>query len=148
MRSLLRTGFEFLERGADTIFGPRLNPIPQLGALGFFLFWIVAVSGIYLFIFFDTGVVDAYNSIERITHNQWFAGGVLRSFHRYASDLMVVVLAIQATREFALDRYRGAYWFSWVTGVPLYWLLHALWITVCLLVCATLALTMEHSSTV
>lgn len=139
MRSLLRTGFEFLERGADTIFGPRLNPIPQLGALGFFLFWIVTVSGIYLFIFFDTGVVDAYNSIERITHNQWFAGGVLRSFHRYASDLMVVVLAIHATREFALDRYRGAYWFSWVTGVPLIWLLYASGITGYWLVWDTLA---------
>ncbi|MCC6948397.1 MAG: cytochrome b N-terminal domain-containing protein [Bradyrhizobiaceae bacterium] len=129
MRSLLRNGFEFLERAADTIFGPRLNPIPQLGALGFFLFWIVAVSGIYLFIFFDTGVVDAYNSIESITHRQWFAGGVLRSFHRYASDLMVVVLVVHATREFALDRYRGAYWFSWFTGVPLIWLLYASGIT-------------------
>lgn len=129
MRPLLRTGFELLERAADAIFGPRLNPIPQLGALGFFLFWIVAVSGIYLFIFFDTGVVDAYDSIERITNGQWFAGGVIRSFHRYASDLMVVVLAIHATREFALDRYRGAYWFSWITGVPLVWLLYASGIT-------------------
>jgi len=129
MRAFMRTGFEFVERAADAIFGPRLNPIAQLGALGFFLFWIVAVSGIYLFIFFDTGVVDAYDSIERITNGQWYAGGVIRSFHRYASDLMVIVLAIHATREFALDRYRGAYWFSWITGVPLIWLLYASGIT-------------------
>jgi ferredoxin/coenzyme F420-reducing hydrogenase delta subunit len=122
-------GFEYLERGADRIFGPRLNPLAQLGALGFFLFWIVAVSGIYLFIFFDTGVVDAYASVEAITHPQWFAGGIMRSFHRYASDLMVVVLAIHVLREFALGRYRGVRWFSWVTGVPIIWMLYASGIT-------------------
>jgi ferredoxin/coenzyme F420-reducing hydrogenase delta subunit len=129
VRSLLRIGFEHLERGADRIFRPHLNPLGQLGALGFFLFWIVAVSGIYLFIFFDTGVVDAYTSVEAITHAQWFAGGVMRSFHRYASDLMVVVLVIHMLREFALDRYRGVRWFSWFTGVPIIWMLYASGIT-------------------
>jgi ferredoxin/coenzyme F420-reducing hydrogenase delta subunit len=129
VRSLLRTGFEYVERGADRVFGPHLNPFSQLGALGFFLFWIVAVSGIYLFIFFDTGVVDAYTSVESITHAQWFAGGVMRSFHRYASDLMVVVLVIHVLREFSLDRYRGAHWFSWITGIPIIWMLYASGIT-------------------
>jgi ferredoxin/coenzyme F420-reducing hydrogenase delta subunit len=129
VRSFLRAGFEYVERGADRVFGPRLNPLAQLGALGFFLFWIVAVSGIYLFIFFDTGVVDAYDSIEAITHAQWFAGGVMRSFHRYASDLMVVVLVIHVLREFSLDRYRGARWFSWITGIPIIWMLYASGIT-------------------
>jgi ferredoxin/coenzyme F420-reducing hydrogenase delta subunit len=129
VRFLLRIGFEYLERGADRIFRPQLNPLAQLGALGFFLFWIVAVSGIYLFIFFDTGVIDAYASVEVITHAQWFAGGVMRSFHRYASDLMVVVLVIHMTREFALDRYRGVRWFSWLTGVPIIWMLYASGIT-------------------
>jgi ferredoxin/coenzyme F420-reducing hydrogenase delta subunit len=129
VRPLLRTGFEYLERGADRIFQPQLNPLVQLGALGFFLFWIVAVSGIYLFIFFDTGVVGAYTSVEAMTHTQWFAGGVMRSFHRYASDLMVVVLAVHMLREFALDRYRGVHWFSWFTGVPIIWMLYASGIT-------------------
>ena len=46
MRSWLRIGFEYIERGADRIFQPQLNPLAQLGALGFFLVWIVAVSGI------------------------------------------------------------------------------------------------------
>ena len=129
MRAVLRSSFEYLERGADLIFGPKLNPVAQLGALGFFLFWIVAVSGIYLFIFFSTGVVEAYSSVESITHAQWFAGGVMRSFHRYASDLMVVVMVIHATREFSLDRYRGVRWFSWLTGGPIIWFLYASGIT-------------------
>jgi ferredoxin/coenzyme F420-reducing hydrogenase delta subunit len=129
VRAFLKAGFEYVERGADHVFGPRLNPLAQLGALGFFLFWIVAVSGIYLFIFFDTGVVDAYESVESITHAQWFAGGIMRSFHRYASDLMVVILVLHPLREFAYDRYRGVRWFSWITGIPIVWLLYASGIT-------------------
>ena len=81
---------------------PALNPLAQLGALGFFFFWIVAVSGIYLFIFFDTGIERAYQSVENLTQYHWYHAGVMRSFHRYASDLMVVMLVDPpAARVFA-----------------------------------------------
>ena len=65
IRRVLRAGFELIERPFDRLFGPSLNPLAQLGALGFFFFWIVAVSGIYLFIFFDTGIERAYQSVEQ-----------------------------------------------------------------------------------
>src|SRR5208337_121303 len=48
----------------------------------------------------------------------WYAGGLMRSFHRYASDGLVVVMLVHLLREFSLDRYRGVRWFSWLTGVP------------------------------
>lgn len=102
--------------------GERWNPLSQLGALGFFLFWIVVVSGIYLYVFFDTSVAAAYPSVERLTIGQWYAGGVMRSLHRYASDAFMVVLVLHAAREFALGRYRGVRWFAWITGVPIVWL--------------------------
>jgi ferredoxin/coenzyme F420-reducing hydrogenase delta subunit len=53
----------------------------------------------------------------------------MRSFHRYASDLMVVSMALHLLREFSLDRYRGVRWFSWFTGVPLVWFLYVSGIT-------------------
>jgi len=118
LRRVLRYGFELIERPFDRLFGPALNPIAQLGALGFFFFWIVAVSGIYLFIFFDTGIERAYQSVEWMSNAHWYHAGVMRSLHRYASDLMVVMVACHLLREFAYDRYRGARWFSWFTGVP------------------------------
>jgi len=129
IRSMLRRGFELIERPFDWLFSPALNPVTQLGALGFFFFWIVAVSGIYLFIFFDTGIERAYESVEYITNEQWFHAGVMRSLHRYASDLMVVMVAVHLLREFAYDHYRGVRWFSWVTGLPIIWLLYASGIT-------------------
>jgi ferredoxin/coenzyme F420-reducing hydrogenase delta subunit len=129
IRSVLRTGFALIEQPFDRLFGPALNPLAQLGALGFFFFWIVAVSGIYLFIFFDTGIERAYQSVEHLTRDQWFHAGVMRSFHRYASDLMVVMVATHLLREFAYDRYRGVRWYSWFTGLPIIWLLYASGIT-------------------
>jgi len=129
VRSVLRRGFEVIERPFDRLFGPALNPLAQLGALGFFFFWIVAVSGIYLFIFFDTGIERAYGSVQHLTVDYWFHAGVMRSFHRYASDLMIVMLVVHVLREFAYDHYRGVRWFSWLTGVPLIWLLYTSGIT-------------------
>ncbi len=129
VRGGLRRIFDAAERGLDRLAGPMLNPLAQLGALGFFLFWIVAVSGIYLFMLFDTGVENAYASVEWYTTRHAWHAGVMRSFHRYASDLMVVVMALHLLREFSRDRYRGARWFSWVTGVPVIWFLYMSGIT-------------------
>lgn len=106
-------------------FGDRLNPFYHLGSIGFFLFWIVAGSGLYLYAFFDTSVSGAYDSVEALTHGQWWAGGILRSAHRYASDAMVIVMLIHMLRCFAFDRFRGFRSFSWLTGVALIWLVYA-----------------------
>ncbi len=119
----IRWLFEWLELVFDGPFGPAWNPIRQLGTLAFFFFWIVAVSGIYVFIVFDTSVAGAYQSVEYMTNEQWYLGGVMRSLHRYASDAMVACMALHLVREFSMDRYRGARWFAWFTGVPVIWLL-------------------------
>jgi ferredoxin len=104
------------------VFGAKWNPLYQLGALGWFYYWIVIISGIYLYIFFDTGVTQAYESLEYLTHEQWYAGGIMRSLHRYASDALVVMMMVHLLREFAMDRFRSSRWFAWFTGVPMLWL--------------------------
>ena len=128
-RALLRRGFDRFERVLDRAFGADWNPLAQLGPLGWFLFWIVAVTGVYLFIFFDTGVTDAYASVSWLSSDHWWHAGVARSLHRYASDLMVLVMFTHLVREWAMDRYRGRRWFSWVTGVPVIWFVYLSGIT-------------------
>jgi coenzyme F420-reducing hydrogenase delta subunit/ferredoxin len=119
---MLRVAFMWSEDCLDRPFGPAWNPLYHLGGLGFFYYWVVAVSGIYVYIFFDTGLSEAYESVEYLTHDQWYLGGVMRSLHRYASDGMVVMMLLHMLREFALDRHRGSRWFTWVTGMPILWL--------------------------
>jgi len=119
LRHALRRLFDGADALFDRSFGPAWNPLHQLGALGFFFYWIVLATGIHLYIGFDTSVTAAYTSVETLSRSAWFLGGVARSLHRYASDALVIVMLVHLTREFALDRYRGVRWFSWLTGVPI-----------------------------
>ena len=117
-RALYRL-FGKTERIFEYAFGQRGNPFTWLGSLGWFFYWITAATGIYLYVFFDTGIVDAYASVEYMTNEQWYAAGVMRSLHRYASDALVVVVVLHFLREFSMDRLRGKQFFAWLTGVPL-----------------------------
>jgi len=94
----------------------------HLGALGYLLFWVLAASGIYLYIRFDTSVGGAYASIGEL---EWWFGGVLRSMHRYAADAFVAVTVAHVVKEMWNGRFRGFRAFSWISGVPLVWLLYA-----------------------
>ena len=119
----------YLEAWFSAAFGDKWNPFYHLGSLAFFFFWIVLVSGIYLLIFFDTTLTGAYSSLEYLTHDQWYLGGFMRSFHRYASDAAVLTIMLHVFREFSLDRYRGFRWYSWFTGIPTLWMVVLLGIT-------------------
>jgi quinol-cytochrome oxidoreductase complex cytochrome b subunit/coenzyme F420-reducing hydrogenase delta subunit len=119
----------WVEGWLDRAFGTQLNPFYSLGALGFLFYWAVAVSGVYVYIFLDTGIPEAYDSVEYLTNEQWWLGGIMRSLHRYASDGLMLVMGLHILREFAFDRYRGARWFSWVIGVPMIWLVFMAGIT-------------------
>ncbi len=118
-----------LESWFNLSFGTEWNPLYHLGTLSFFLFWVILVSGIYLFIPFQGSLSGAYQSVEYMTHEQWYVAGVMRSLHRYASDAVVVTVLLHMFKEFASGRYRGFRWFSWVTGVPTLWLIITLGIT-------------------
>ncbi|KRH99148.1 2Fe-2S iron-sulfur cluster-binding protein [Curvibacter sp. PAE-UM] len=124
LQAALQWLFLRLEALFNAAFGVALNPLYHLGAISFFLFWVIAATGLYLYAFFETGVAGAYASVESITHGQWYLGGILRSTHRYASDAFVVTMLLHMVRYFAFNRYRSFRWFSWVTGVALIWLVY------------------------
>jgi len=98
------------------------DPWRHLGALGYWLFWLLAASGVYLYIRFDTSLTGAYDSIGKL---EWWFGGVLRSVHRYAADAFVVVALLHIVKEIIQKHYTGFRAFSWISGVPLVWLLYA-----------------------
>ena len=73
LKRFLRILFDRVEAFFDLAFGQRLNPFSWLGSLGWYFYWIVAGTGVYLYIFFDTGIINAYESVEYITNDQWYA---------------------------------------------------------------------------
>src|SRR6266496_468346 len=128
MLKLVQRGGQWLflkvERLFNHAFGEDNNPLYYLGAIAYFLFWIVLGSGLYLYIFFKTSVDQANASVEYLTHEQWYLGGLMRSLHRYASDGMVLAMLLHLTRHFFFDHYRSFRWFSWISGVVVLWLVY------------------------
>ncbi len=124
-----RSGFSLLRRSLARGFSSQDNPLGHLGALTIFFCWIVLISGIWLLIFFRTSVSGAFESVEYLTREQWYLGGIMRSLHRYASDAAIVTIVLHITKEFCSDTYRLKRWFSWVTGMPLIWMMFPLGIT-------------------
>ncbi|MCX7892777.1 MAG: FAD-binding oxidoreductase [Burkholderiales bacterium] len=109
---------------ANRLFGERLNPLYYLGPISYYMFWIVVASGLYVYAFYETGIDTTYASVERLTVAQWWAGGIMRSLHRYASDAMVLTMLLHLARHWFFDHYRAFRAFSWVTGVVLLWLVY------------------------
>ncbi len=119
MRAALSVGYRRAEHGFDAAFTPALNPLRQLGALAFLMFWLLALSGIYLYIVIDTSATGAYPSIESLSRQAWLPGAAVRSVHRYAADAFVVLMLAHLLREWLFGRTHGFRRFSWLTGVPL-----------------------------
>ncbi|MCZ7565353.1 MAG: cytochrome b N-terminal domain-containing protein [Burkholderiales bacterium] len=128
LRLIQKTG-QWLFHRADAVFnrvfGERMNPLYHLGALSYLMVWVVVLTGLIVYAFFKTGVDEAYQSVEYLSREQWWFGGVMRSVHRYASDAMVLTMLLHVARHFTFDHYRSFRWFSWVSGVIALWLVYA-----------------------
>src|SRR3990172_10472614 len=105
---------ERVEAALDWPFGAGGNPLRPLGALGFFLFWVILGSGIYLYFAFDATATGAYDSIDGLSRRP--LGALARGLHRYASDALVGVIALHLLKEVLQGRFTGARWFPWGAG--------------------------------
>ena len=108
-----------LDHRFDAAFGAPANPLKQLGALGFLLLWLLAISGIVLYVLLDTSAAGALRSIERLQDAPWRSGDTLRGLHRYGADAFVVVMFAHLLRELWLGRFRAWHRHAWWTGVVL-----------------------------
>jgi quinol-cytochrome oxidoreductase complex cytochrome b subunit/coenzyme F420-reducing hydrogenase delta subunit len=124
-----KIAFERVEGWFNAVFGNSNNPLYHLGALAFYFYFIVIGTGIYLFIYYPPNVNASFDVMEYLSREQWYLGGVMRSLHRYASDALVLVMLLHMLREYCLDRYRGARWYSWLTSLPILLLVFPIGIT-------------------
>jgi ferredoxin/coenzyme F420-reducing hydrogenase delta subunit len=108
-----------VEARFDAAFGSRLNPLRHLGAIGFLALWLLAASGVVLYIVLDTSVAGAWRSIEALAQVPFGLGRLLRGLHRYAADVLVLAMALHLLREWLHGHERGFRRFHWLTGVPL-----------------------------
>jgi ferredoxin/coenzyme F420-reducing hydrogenase delta subunit len=111
--------WQWIEQTYDKAFGAKDNPLRQLGTLAFLALWLLALTGIWLYIVLDTSVAGAHESIAAMSRSPWSPGGLVRSLHRYAADAFVLFTAAHLLRELLLGRWRHFRRFSWLTGTAL-----------------------------
>ncbi len=118
-RSVGLSAWRAAERFGDAAFGSTCNPLRHLGAIGFFAFWLLAASGVVLYVVLDTSVDGAWRSIHDLADAPLWTGVLLRGIHRYAADVMVIAVVLHLLREWLHRHERGVRRFAWLTGVPL-----------------------------
>jgi ferredoxin len=110
------------ERGGDRVFGVAANPLRQLGSLAVLMLWLALASGVYMYVVYEASAGGAHRSLDALAREQPWAGGLVRSLHRYSADAFALFTMLHVGREWLRGRYAGFRWYSWVSGVPMLWL--------------------------
>src|SRR3990172_647077 len=99
-----------------------LNPFYHTGTISVFLLILVALTGLYLTVFYiapGLGTDHAYEAVAALNRHWLWLGRIMRGAHRYASGAALIATFFPALRALFLDRFRGARWLAWVTGMLL-----------------------------
>ncbi len=107
-----------VEKGLNGVFSQKYNPFYYHGALPNFFLWVLFISGLLLFAYYNPTLEGAYPSIEYIT-KQIPSGALFRALHRYAADGMMIFVLLHFFRVWFTDRYREYRILPWLTGVIL-----------------------------
>lgn len=106
-----------VERPANRLIGTaQLNPFYHTGTIATLLLIIVALTGFFLFLFFQYGFDASYNAVM-IRIETPFIARTVRAVHRYASGALVITTLLHAFRTLFMERFRGPRWLAWVTGI-------------------------------
>lgn len=97
---------------------PReLNPLAHLGAATNALLLLATFSGVMLLIWYSASVQSAWSSLAGLGPRS--LGGIMRSVHRYSSDLLMLCVLVHALRTFLARKFADARWLAWVSGIGL-----------------------------
>ncbi|MBT7324322.1 MAG: 4Fe-4S dicluster domain-containing protein, partial [Anaerolineae bacterium] len=115
--------FRWLERLALIVEQPinritgslKLNIFYHTDTIAVYLWFIVALTGTYITLFYQFGFEGSYNAVAKIESQ--FVARTIRAIHRYVSGSAVIVTLLHAYRTFFMDRFRGARWLAWVSGI-------------------------------
>jgi len=90
-----------------------------LGLVSFFLFLLLAVTGILLMFYYVPSTTQAYDRMLDLRGTVAF-GPILRNMHRWSAHAMVAVVFMHMCRVFFTGSYKKPREFNWVIGVVLF----------------------------
>jgi ferredoxin len=105
----------------DRVLPERVNPFARSGAVACVAIIVAVATGIPLLFWYTASVHGAYASLERMS----FVPQLVRSLHRYASDLAMIFGLLHGVRLLVARRFGGPRRLAWVTGL---FAIGALWL--------------------
>ncbi len=102
------------------------KPVPEwinyfvcFGGITFTLFVVLALTGLLLSVHYDPTEQGAYRSIQRLSDIVPL-GGLLRSVHHWAANLMVVMVVLHMIRVFLSGSFKNPRELHWIAGTMLF----------------------------
>lgn len=97
---------------------PKLNWFYTLGFSSLFTFILMAVTGMFLAVYYAPTPDHAYDSVKYLTETVMF-GKVVRGIHHYGASAMVILVALHMARTFFFGAYKYPRELTWLSGVAL-----------------------------
>jgi menaquinol-cytochrome c reductase cytochrome b subunit len=95
-----------------------VNWFYTLGSAALFAFLSQAVTGVFLAMYYDPSITNAYESTRHLT-NEVFLGEFVRGMHRWGSSVMVILVFLHMARTFFFGAYKYPRELNWIIGVVL-----------------------------
>lgn len=97
---------------------PReLNPLAHLGAAANAMLVLATFSGVLMLLWYSASVQSAWHSLADLAPRSF--GSLVRSVHRYSSDLVMMLVLAHALRTLLARKFADARWLAWVSGIAL-----------------------------
>lgn len=98
------------------IYPTDFNPLYYTGGLANLFLFVLVLSGIFLFFYYEASLVGAFASVQYLTERVPY-GGIIRGIHRYAADGFIVAVLLHLFRNWFTDRYLFARDNPWISGM-------------------------------
>jgi quinol-cytochrome oxidoreductase complex cytochrome b subunit/Pyruvate/2-oxoacid:ferredoxin oxidoreductase delta subunit len=115
MSALLR-GTLRLDVLVNRVYPSDYNPLYYTGGLANLFLFVLVLSGIFLFFYYEASLGGAFDSVRYITEGVPY-GGLVRGIHRYAADGFIVAALLHLFRNWFTDRYLFSRDNPWLSGI-------------------------------
>jgi len=89
-----------------------------LGVMALAMFLTLCLTGVFLMIYYQPGVPEAYSTVKDLSFVS-SAGKYVRNIHRWAAHLMVFTVLLHMTRVFYTNSYKPPREANWLIGMGL-----------------------------
>ena len=111
----IERGFLYADRVLASALPERYNPLLHSGAIAMLALVVALVSGVLLLFWYRPSLNMAWPSVAAMGQQPWGAG-LVRSLHRYSSDVAIAATIVHTVRLISERRFTGPRWLAWVTG--------------------------------